>query len=137
MHGVTDMVSQLSAGDQPKRRRRRKNKPLPRGPFDRRTRIAKRREVLVKTFTAQIIDITPALAVKVAAAAELVALSEQYRGSFIRGESKVPLDDLIRLERLASSSVRSLGLQHRAQISAPTLSDYLRRQGEDERGGGA
>ena len=134
MYGVMPATSQPSAGNQPKKRRHR----LPRGPFDRRTRIARRRDALVKTFTVQLAgEITPALALKVDAAAELVALAERYRGQFMSGASNVPLDDLIRLERLASSSVRSLGLQHRAQISAPTLSDYLRGQGEDEDGGSA
>jgi hypothetical protein len=74
-------------------------------------------------------EVAPALAVKIAAAAELVALAEQYRGQFMRGESKVPLDDLIRLERLASSAVRSLGLQQRAQPQTPSLADYLREAG--------
>lgn len=127
MHSVMSATSQPIAGDRPVKRRRR----LPRGPFDRRTRIARRRDALVKTFTAQLADeVTPALALKIVAAAELVALAERYRGQFMSGASDVPLDDLIRLERLSSTAVRSLGLQHRAQLNTQTLSDYLRCQGE-------
>jgi hypothetical protein len=132
MHGVTDMMPQSSAGGEP-RKRRRHRKPLPRGPFDRRTRIAKRRAVLERMFTAQAGEVTPALAVKIAAAAELVALAESYRGSFMRGAATVPLDDLVRLERLAVQSVRVLGLDKKPPPGAPSLAAVLRKDWEQRR----
>jgi hypothetical protein len=130
MHGVTDMMPQSSAGSEP-RKRRRHRKPLPRGPFDRRTRIARRRAALERMFSAQAGEVTPALAVKIAAAAELVALAESYRGAFMRGAATVPLDDLVRLERLAGQSVRGLGLDKRPPPGGPTLADIIR--GEQRR----
>jgi hypothetical protein len=127
MHGVADTMPQLSAGGEAHKRRRRRSKPLPRGPFDRRTRLGRRRDALVAMFTAQWAgEVPPALAVKIAAAAELVALAEQYRASFMRGAAMVPLDDLVRLERLAGQSVRALGFgRHKPQQAGPSLADIL------------
>ena len=122
MHGVADRVLQSSTGGEVRKRRRR-SKPLPRGPFDRRTRLGRRRDALVAMFTAQLAgEVPPALVVKIATAAELVALAERYRASFMRGAALVPLDDLVRLERLAAGAVRGLHLdRHRPQPGGPTL----------------
>jgi hypothetical protein len=128
MHGVADTMLQSSAGGEARKRRRRRSKPLPRGPFDRRTRLGRRCDALVAMFTAQLAgEVPPALNVKIAAAAELVALAEQYRASFMRGAATVPLDDLVRLERLAAGAVRGLHLdRHKPQASGPSLADLLR-----------
>jgi len=114
-----------SGGDQPPRKRR---KWYPRYPFDRRSRIGRRSDALFKSFTQQLgSDVPPELAVKITAACELTALAEQYRAAFVRGEATVPLDDLVRLERLAHAAVRALHLDQRNTTQKqPSLSDYLR-----------
>ena len=117
-----------AGGDQLPRKRR---KWYPRYKFDRRSRIGRRSDALFKSFTAQLgSDVPPELAVKVVSACELTALAEQYRAAFVRGEATVPLDDLVRLERLAHAAVRSLHLDKRNTTqTTPTLSTYLAARG--------
>jgi hypothetical protein len=117
-----------ASGDQPPRKRR---KWYPRYKFDRRSRIGRRSDALFKSFTAQLgTEVPPELAVKVVSACELTALAEQYRAAFVRGEATVPLDDLVRLERLAHAAVRSLHLdQRKARQKQPSLSAYLAARG--------
>jgi hypothetical protein len=119
----------LALQQQPPRKKRRKY--YPRYKFDRRSRIGRRSDALFKSFTQQLgSNVPPELAVKVVAACELTALAESYRAAFVRGEATVPLDDLVRLERLAHAAVRSLRLDRRDVTQTPTLSDYLAARGE-------
>ena len=116
MHSVapTALPEQPNAGADLPPRKPRKRKFYPRYKFDRRTRIGKRSDSLFKSFTAQLgSDVPPELAVKIVSACELTALAESYRAAFVRGEATVPLDDLVRLERLANALVRSLHLDRR------------------------
>jgi hypothetical protein len=108
-------------------RRRRRYIPRPPKPFDKRTRLGRRRKALVALFSAQVGgDVPPALAVRITAAAELLALSEHYRAQFLNGEAPIPVDDLIRLERLAHATLRALHLDQRgAKQKQPSLSEYL------------
>jgi hypothetical protein len=119
-----------AGGDRPPRKRR---KWYPRYKFDRRSRIGRRSDALFKSFTAQLgSDVPPELAVKVVSACELTALAESYRAAFVRGEATVPLDDLVRLERLAHAAVRSLYLDRRNATQQPKLSDYLAARGGEQ-----
>jgi hypothetical protein len=122
---------------EPRKGHRRRNKVLPRGPFDRRTRLGRRVDVLVALFTAHLTgELSPVVMVKIASAAELQALAEHYRASFMRGTATVPLDDLVRLERLARQAVRALGIDDRAtaKTTTPTLSDYLAKRSASQGG---
>lgn len=126
---LTALQQQPNAGgDRPPRKRR---KWYPRYKFDRRSRIGRRSDALFKSFTAQLgSDVPPELAVKIVSACELTALAESYRAAFVRGEATVPLDDLVRLERLAHAAVRSLHLDRRnATQKQPSLTDYLAARG--------
>ena len=126
---LTALQQQPNAGgDRPPRKRR---KWYPRYKFDRRSRIGRRSDALFKSFTAQLgSDVPPELAVKIVSACELTALAESYRAAFVRGEATVPLDDLVRLERLAHAAVRSLHLDRcNATQKQPSLTDYLAARG--------
>ena len=58
-------------------------------------------------------------------AAQLQALAEKARGDYLRGEGG-DLDEIIRAERRADQTVRSLGLSE-AKPRVPTLADLLGR----------
>jgi hypothetical protein len=129
MHSVAPTaLQQQPNADRPPRKHR---KWYPRYKFDRRSRIGRRGDALFKSFTAQLgSDVPPELAVKIVSACELTALAESYRAAFVRGEATVPLDDLVRLERLAHGLVRGLHLDRRnTKQTTPTLSAYLAGRG--------
>ena len=64
-------------------------------------------------------EVTPLKLECIREAAQLKALAEAERGSWMRGESKCSLDELIRLERFAAAAVEELGLQKAGSAPLP------------------
>lgn len=76
--------------------------------------------------------IPPARALEASRAAELVALAEQERAAWMRGEAAATLDDLVRLERVAAAAVKSLRLPTPQTKPADPVADvraYLAAKG--------
>jgi hypothetical protein len=73
------------------------------------------------------------LAMAIMSTAELVAISEDMRTRLLRAEAGVKADDLVRMQRLADASVRSLALPDGGpQPATPSLEQYLAaKNGED------
>ena len=80
--------------------------------IDRRNRIGRRITELEATFSASLGDreLTPLLAHLIRQASELVAMAEEGRARFLRGEH-CQLDDVVRAERRAESAVAALRLR--------------------------
>jgi hypothetical protein len=100
---------------------------------DGRTRTAKRARTMFAYFRELLSNrgVDVELEAAIARAAELLALAEQLRADMLRGKLISP-DDLVRVERLADTSVRRLHLPPRAATPAPlSLTDYLARKGDD------
>jgi hypothetical protein len=68
------------------------------------------------------------LVAAISRASELSALVEDMRARMLRGAADVHFDDLVRMQRLADTSVRRLALPNGAQQAAPSLGSLL--QGE-------
>lgn len=104
--------------------------------LDRRTRAWRRRCELVAAYSAAVDPAGiggPTLAVRIAAAAEARTVAELARAAYLRGEGDVPLDDVVRSERLALSLERRLGLDKLpAKPQGPTLAEYLASKAELE-----
>jgi len=89
----------------PRRDRRRTLTKL-----DGRLPLGRRFAELIVLFTAAVHgEMTPMRRLKVERAAQLCALAEQARGDYMR-DGRGSLDDLVRIERKADSSVRAIGL---------------------------
>jgi len=105
---------------------------------DGRRKVARRAAKLAATFTAQLAaagheTATVLVTTNIVRAAELTALSEATRARLLRGTLDAShLDDLVRLERLASAAVGKLGLPAGSPLPAsPSLEQYLATRGDD------
>jgi hypothetical protein len=80
--------------------------------IDRRTPLGKRVTELEALFTSAFAadDLTPMRREKIGAAAQLQAMAEAERGAWMRGEARCDLDELVRLERRATQSVKAIGI---------------------------
>lgn len=85
----------------------------------------RRARSLAALYTYMLGDVSPTLQVKIARTAELVAIAEATRAAHLRGESSAPLDDLVRVERLAAAAVKQLGIADRKPVPQPSLQEYL------------
>jgi hypothetical protein len=65
------------------------------------------------------------MTVAIERAAQLQALAEEARARALRGDPKVTLDDVVRLNRLAEHAVRALRLDRHHMAQAPTLTELL------------
>src|ERR1700677_247380 len=94
---------------------------------NRSTRLGKRIDELKALFGSAFspAELTPMRRERISAAAELQALAEAERGSWMRGEGRCNVDELVRLDRRAASAVKALGIVDAKPRAAPTLSDYL------------
>ena len=93
---------------------------------DRRTTLGKRIAELTAIYTAALGSdaLSPMKRLKVDEAAQLKALAERARGSYLRhGEGS--LDDIVRIERKASAAERALGIVERVRDATPSLEEYL------------
>ncbi len=95
---------------------------------DGRSRLMRRRRDLIAIFVADLggdAAVTPSLMVSVTRAADAVAIAESHRSRALRGEA-INLDDLVRVENIASRAVKALGIKPGAGgAKPPSLSDYL------------
>jgi hypothetical protein len=110
------------AADVRVKRKRRYLRPR----IDRRNRIGRRITELEATFSASLGDreLTPLLAHLIRQASELVAMAEEGRARFLRGEH-CQLDDVVRAERRAESAVAALRLREPVKPQTPSLAEYL------------
>jgi hypothetical protein len=88
----------------------------------RRTRIGRRIEALMDIYKAALgRELSPALMLKVEAAAEANVVAEEARARFLSGDAAISLDDVVRCDRRAASAVASLKLEERNAKPAPFL----------------
>jgi hypothetical protein len=110
----------------PGRLRRRQSRYRLAGEIDRRTRGGRRATELMQQFESELgNDITPGQRLAVSRAAVLVAVAEDARLRRLAGEA-VPLDDVVRCDRLAAQAVRALGIKLTAPAkAAPSLAQII------------
>jgi hypothetical protein len=94
--------------------------------YDGRSIEAGRIKTLAASFRAALGNTTdPITSTAIMRAAELVMLAEVYRAKAIKGEL-ISVEDVVRIEKLAESAVRRLGIKARAPIEAtPSLADIV------------
>jgi len=96
--------------------------------LDHRTRVGRRARELREHYTAVLTsaarEMTIELAAAVSRASELVALVEDMRARAMRGVD-VNADDLVRMQRLADTSVRRLALPSGPSRPEPSVEQYL------------
>jgi hypothetical protein len=131
-HGLNDpyqspadrasVVRHVDGDPAPKRDRRRRLTKI-----DKRLPLGKRIVELTTMFTAAIGgELTPMRRLAIEKAAQLTALAEQVRGTFMR-DAVGTLDDIVRLERKADQVVRSLGLTETKRKPASPLAAHFSR----------
>ncbi len=128
-------MAHVDAAMPPVRRRRRG--PKPRQPFDKRTLLGRRVVELIATFCARLGEDAgdPVLQVQIERAARLVAFSEQLSARALRADPAVSPDDVIRASRAADHAMRRLQLdRYKAQLTTPTLAQYLAAAQREEGG---
>jgi hypothetical protein len=99
--------------------------------LDGRTRAAKRMISLVKTYAAALggwSSLPPAKQALVERAARLRLISDQTQERYMRGDTEITADDLVRVERLAQAAETKLGIRHQGP-QHPTLQQYLAERG--------
>jgi hypothetical protein len=108
----------------PLRPRRKYSRKLPRHNFDRRTRDGRRVKELVAIYTKRLAEaaLDPLVKKNIVRCAELTALAESLRAKALQGENVS--DDLVRVERLASTAEKSLQLDRKPQHAGPNLAEY-------------
>jgi hypothetical protein len=96
--------------------------------LDHRTRVGRRARELREYYVAALVmvgrEMTVELTAAVSRASELCALVEDMRAKALRG-TEINADDLVRMQRLADTSVRRLNLPSAASKPVPTLQEYL------------
>jgi hypothetical protein len=100
--------------------------------LDGRTVAARRLRVVHDSLLAALpSSLAPFVLEQVKSAAELVVASERVRLALLQGDPGATLDDVVRLERLAASSVRRLLTEHGAKQGLGLgLPGYLRERGK-------
>jgi hypothetical protein len=115
-----------AAGDRPKRRRSR---AIVLTRVDKRTALWRRIAELSALYTAALggeAALSPLKRMKVGDAAQLKALAEMARGDYLR-DGKGSLDDIVRIERKASTAERALGIVERAAQPRSPLAEHFSR----------
>jgi len=97
--------------------------------LDGRTRGARRRQVLVRTYAAELggwAVLSPTMQLRIEAAAELQVTAELLRARTLAGEIGLT-DQLVKIQNVAERAFRQLGFagQH-TKPAAPNLDEYLR-----------
>lgn len=102
------------------------SRPLAIDLLDRRTREWRRRGELIGVFTAALGGgaVSPILAAKIEAAAELAVVAEMTRASFMAGAGAVA-DDVVRTANQAARAEKALGIAARTKPQKPSLEAYL------------
>ncbi len=99
-------------------------------PFDKRFILGKRTAQLSAIYAQRAgLDPTnpdPVLAAQCETAARLTGLAEDASARALRGDPKIALDDVVRLQRLADLTVRRLRLDQHRKPTQPSIADLLR-----------
>jgi hypothetical protein len=102
-------------------------------PVDGRSVLGLRIKVLRQAYRSRVggddVDQDQMLQAEVERAARLTALAEHAAARALRGDPKIALDDVVRLNRLADLAVRRLQLD-RHKPASPSLSMYLAKHNE-------
>jgi len=101
--------------------------------LDGRTRAAARARKLVATFEAELANggiLTAQTRIAAERAATLVVLAEDARARRLAGDTKISLEDVVRMDNVAARAIKALGLgRRRPGRPAQTLGEYLAREG--------
>jgi hypothetical protein len=104
--------------------------------IDRRSRVGRRVKELQATFIAALEaqgrEMTAVLSLNVQRASEALAMAEDARQRFLRGEGSVRLDAIATVERLAERAVAKLRLADAEKPRAPSLLAYLAQKAAAE-----
>ncbi len=102
------------------------SRPLAVDMIDRRTREWRRRGELIAVFKAALGGnaVSPILAAKIEAAAELAVVAEMTRAAFMAG-SGATADDVVRCANQAARAEKALGIAARTKPQKPSLDAYL------------
>ncbi|PZV39745.1 hypothetical protein [Mesorhizobium kowhaii] len=102
------------------------SRPLAVDMIDRRTREWRRRGELIAVFTAALggSAVSPMLAAKIEAAAELAVVAEMTRAAFMAGTGATA-DDVVRTANQAQRAEKALGIAARTKPQKPSLEAYL------------